>query len=754
MKQMNKEFDEESTGLSLREIYFTIFRHQRLIVTVAGGIAVIAVFVAIFFIKTTYESSTDLLVRTGRESMEIDTTSGTGSPARMRSRDEEIQTEMELIKSREVVDAVVASLGMDSFKPQQNSPGVVMKKLRSKILQAITAEGERGPTALEEQKRRDALLDDLIAGIDVSPLRSSSIFRVSFQGSSPEFARDFLKRLIAVYLDKHSSMYFTDSSYMFINEKTDRFRSELEQIEKEITEFKNRAGATLIQENRFLDQFATLEQEVSESESEFAASQAKVKVLREKLAGLPHATGVEADFSGGAADEMYRRLSALRIREQELLSTYTEASVPVQEVRRQIREVQGMLPRFAQRSGAALPGAMSMQSREGLHLEMIAEEGALSSLEARLAVQREKLAQLKEQYRSVNEDTLVLANLERKRTALEGSYKKFSENLQQARIDQSLKLEKISNITIAQQPTYSLQPLKTRKMVVLLGGVFGGILAAVGLAFFLESFDHTIRKPDDIQERLNIRCLVSLPEFENAQRMMPEMQEHPNLTIVPERKDQRSSATMPGRLNAGVTKYFDALMQRLIFSDKEQPGLPYIIAVTSARSGEGVSTVAANLAMRLARLGHGRVLLADMNPVILDHEDTREPGRFPALGNMIALQGGVDAAGLPAALLDRLFLMQYSKQNRTETALGEMPGMWGKDYEFIVMDVPPVLNNEGAPMVARLAHKVILVVQAERERWQVIRRAQEMLEEANANLIGAILNKRAMYIPQWLYRRL
>ncbi|MBN2108190.1 MAG: hypothetical protein JW832_12270 [Deltaproteobacteria bacterium] len=755
MTQMNKEFEDESPGLSLRELYFTIFRHQRLIVTVAAGAAVIAVIAALFFIKTTYESSADLLVRAGRESMEVDTTSGVEGPSRMRNRGEEIQTEMEIIKSREVIDAVVTSFGMDFFKQPEAGAGMLIKKFRSWIRQAATGEGDRIPTDREKQKFRDSLIDRLMAGIEVKPVKTSSLFRVSFQGSSPDFARDFLQRLIAVYLDKHSSMYFTDSSYMFINEKTDKFRSELEQIEKEITEFKNRASATLIQEERFLDQFATLEQGVSESESAFAASQAKVKVLREKLAGLPHASGAEADSSGAAADEILRRLSALRIREQELLSTYTDASVPVQEVRRQIREVQNMLPRSVQRPGAALPGAMSMQSREGLQLEMIAEEGVLSSLEARLAVQREKLAQLKEQYRSVNEDTLVLANLERKRAALEGSYKKFSENLQQARIDQSLKLEKISNITIAQHPTYSLQPLKTKKMVVLLGGVLGGILAAVGLAFFLESFDHTIRKPDDIQERLNMRCLVSLPEFETPQRMIPDMHELPNLTIVPERKKSQSS-TMASKLsNTAVIKYFDALMQSLIFSDKEQPGLPYIIAVTSARSGEGVSTVAANLAMRLARLGHGRVLLADMNPMNLDHEGTsREPGRFPALGNMIALQGEKDAAGLPAVLLDRLFLMQYSGQNQKGTALGEMQSLWGKEYEFVVMDVPPVLNNEGASMIARLAHKVILVIQAERERWQVIRRAQEVLEEAHANVIGAILNKRIMYIPQWVYRRL
>ncbi len=247
--------------------------------------------------------------------------------------------------------------------------------------------------------------------------------------------------------------------------------------------------------------------------------------------------------------------------------------------------------------------------------------------------------------------TLLLVKMERRRAALEDSYKKFSENLQQARIDQSLKLEKISNITIAQQPTYSLQPLKTKKMVVLLAGLLGGIFAAVALAFVLESFDHSIRKPEDIQERLNMRFLASLPQFENSQRMMPEMQELPNLTILPERKkSQSSTATAEAHQIPLVIKYFDALMQRLIFSDKEQPGLPHIIAVTSARSGEGVSTVAANLAVRLARLGHGHVLLADMNLMNLDHEETREPGRFPALGNMMALQGEKDAAGLPAAL--------------------------------------------------------------------------------------------------------
>jgi uncharacterized protein involved in exopolysaccharide biosynthesis len=558
MKQMHKEFEEESPGLSLRELYFAIFRHQLLIICVAGGIAVVAAAAALFFMKQSYESSANLLVRTGRESLAIDPTAGVGDQIRLRPREEEIRTEMEVIKSREVIDAVVTSLGMDFFlKQEEKGEGSLASKIMKWVSRALGTGGDQpAPTARELQKFQDGLVDSLRNQIEVEPVRSSSIFRVALQGPTPEFAQTFLQKLIAVYLDKHSSMYFTDSAYTFINEKTDRFRNELEQVENEITQFKNAASSMLIQEQRFLDQFATLQQEVRTSESDLASAQAKVKVLQARLSAMPQATGdqTSGDSLGMALDDITRRLSALRIREQELLSTYTDSSIPVQEVRRQIREVQGMLPRFVQRPGSGLSAAVSQQSREGLQMELISEESTVSSLQARLEVQRQKLAELKAQFQDVNENNQALVKMERRRAALEESYKKFSENLQQARIDQSLKLEKISNITIAQQPTYSLQPIKTKKMVVLLLGPIAGLFIALVLAFIMESFDHTIRKPDDIQDRLNIRCLVSLPEFENAQKMIPEMQELPNLTIVPERKKAQSSTTAPQHTNTTVIK--------------------------------------------------------------------------------------------------------------------------------------------------------------------------------------------------------
>lgn len=756
--QKQHEFISEQPYFSLRDLYFTVFRHQRLIACVAGGIAAVALIAVLFFIKEPYESSANLLVRTGRESMAVDPTAGAGAQRSMRSRAEEIRTEMEILKSREVIDAVVESFGLDYFlAQQQDSPRSMLKRLWKKLGRPLLAAGQ-SPALPEEvqrerQKARDGIVDSLTDLIAIEPLQNSSIFKVSFQGPTPEFAQEFLRRLINIYLDKHSAMFFTDSAYHFLHEKTSSFRNELEKVEKDIKEFKNKPVATLIQEQRFLDQFATLQQEVSNSESDLASSQARLQVLRKKLGALAPAPG-----QGGAGmdidtEDMARRVSELKINEQELLSTYTEQSIPVKEVRRQIQELQRMLPRASRRPGSTLPAAMSIKTREGLSLELIAEEGNMSSLRAKLAVQRENLDRLQRQFKDVNENGLVLVKMERKRSALEDSYKKFSENLQQARIDQSLKLEKISNITIAQKPTYSLQPIKTMKLMVLFTGLFGGIIAALVLAFVLDSFDHSIKKPEDLKDKLNLPFLASLPLFADSRRLIPEMQALPNLTMLPEHKKSRLSLG-PESSSAMAVKYFDALMQRLVLSDRTQRGLPHTIAVTSAHSGEGVSTVAANLAVRLARLGQGHVLLMDMNLLNLDHTNKEPAGQYPALGNMVALQERQVSEGRPLALIDKLYLIQHSGQQRAATEIDELQSLWRRDYDFVVIDVPPVLDNAGASFLAQLADKVILVIQAERERWQVLKRAKDLLDDAQANVIGAILNKRSMYIPEWLYRNL
>ena len=72
----------------------------------------------------------------------------------------------------------------------------------------------------------------------------------------------------------------------------------------------------------------------------------------------------------------------------------------------------------------------------------------------------------------------------------------------------------------------------------------------------------------------------------------------------------------------------------------------------------------------------------------------------------------------------------------------------------MVFDVPATMDMASSALqVANLADGVIMVVEAERTGWHVVKEARDLLRQANAEILGVVLNKRKFYVPDWLYRR-
>jgi capsular polysaccharide biosynthesis protein len=92
----------------------------------------------------------------------------------------------------------------------------------------------------------------------------------------------------------------------------------------------------------------------------------------------------------------------------------------------------------------------------------------------------------------------------------DAKYRKYSDNQEQARIDQALEQNKISNISVVQPAIASTEPVKPRKSLNLALGFFLGIFGALGLAFFCEYLDHSIKNPSDVEEKLKLPVLTSI----------------------------------------------------------------------------------------------------------------------------------------------------------------------------------------------------------------------------------------------------
>jgi len=185
---------------------------------------------------------------------------------------------------------------------------------------------------------------------------------------------------------------------------------------------------------------------------------------------------------------------------------------------------------------------------------------------------------------------------------------------------------------------------------------------------------------------------------------------------------------------------------------------PHTVVFCGVESGSGATRVCARTAETLASQAKGSVCLVDANV------------RTPSLHDCY---GRKNHRGLTDALLHshpirdlvnpvnggNLWLLSCGSTVPdpyllfTAERLGACLVELRQQFDFVLVDAPPVNAFADAPLLAKLADGVVLVVQANSTRREAAKNAVERLTAAKVQLLGAVLNKRRFPIPQALYRR-
>lgn len=178
------------------------------------------------------------------------------------------------------------------------------------------------------------------------------------------------------------------------------------------------------------------------------------------------------------------------------------------------------------------------------------------------------------------------------------------------------------------------------------------------------------------------------------------------------------------------------------------------VGITSCYRKEGVSTIA----RLLARTGacQRKVLLVDAN---LAHPSVHEYfGIQPTPGLLQAISGETMVRNAIRSYLPDLSLLASGTASDgpdhflpTDLFLPLFPPV-AAQYDLILVDLPAVTDDSSTIELCGLLDGVALVVEAERVHWQAGLRAATRLRQSGAPLLGAVLNKRRDYIPDWLYR--
>jgi len=206
-----------------------------------------------------------------------------------------------------------------------------------------------------------------------------------------------------------------------------------------------------------------------------------------------------------------------------------------------------------------------------------------------------------------------------------------------------------------------------------------------------------------------------------------------------------------------------------------------VIGITSAQQNEGSSTVLSLIAQMISAKQDSYYwsnLSSDMNKSALSVNQLQKrsnllidtqfmnpnlhktfqvgmtPGLYDFMSNGIALRDVIRDISMSLKLIPLGDKSKYAFPKFNVEKLEFLLEYVKPQYEYIFLDIPPILSYPEAITLSKLCDGVVLVVHARKTRWEIIHEAHRMLERVGVNVIGSILNKRKFYIPQWFYDRL
>jgi capsular exopolysaccharide synthesis family protein len=289
-----------------------------------------------------------------------------------------------------------------------------------------------------------------------------------------------------------------------------------------------------------------------------------------------------------------------------------------------------------------------------------------------------------------------------------------------------------SNIQVVDRAELPRTPFKPNKRLNLLLAVVVGLFLGVGLAFFFEYLDNTVKTPEDIEQ------LIRLPSF----GMVPEISYH-------RRKQLESGTSYPvelitfGHPKSMLSEAYRNIRTSILLSFSEKP--PKRIAITSPNPAEGKTTTVINTAISLSQTG-AKVIIVD--------SDLRKPrvhkvfneDNGVGLSNFLSGHTGLESIIKNTEIPNLYYIPAGPIPPNPSELIGSnlfknMVDSLGEQFDHIVFDSPPVLGFADSIILSTIVDGIIIVALGGKTPRETLQRAKEVLYQVNGKILGVVINR-------------
>lgn len=455
-----------------------VYTRRRLFIVVAASIALIAVFSCFFRVKV-YEAKSSVFIE--RNVLDSLMKGLTVSP----SMDDRIRVLRYSMVSRDLVTRTLKQLEMDVderyIEPVQFE--TLVKKCMAK-------------TSIRIQKQE--------------------MFTVSIIDPDPDFAQKYINTLVNIYVeenltDKREESY---SANRFLTEQVTIYKQKLDEIDNRIIAFRKETGIyTTSNEPSIMAKISQDEETLNNIKSLKAESYATIKTIGQQLEmSRARALGYSAPSEGnGAGNEIEQLQSKL----DDLLLVYNDQYPSVIKLKDQIIELQKRQQDNRKTSRVVVQKDTYNPIDDPIYVDLkMRMNTAQSNLNALEAKEKDLLASIrasKDLLRNFPEDKKTLNDLERERSMQAALYEKLLERVNISEVSKQMEVsDKSTTFRIVDPAILPTTPVGKKRIVLMLIGIFAGLVAGLASVYVAEQADSSIKTPQELRA-LGVTVLAEIP---------------------------------------------------------------------------------------------------------------------------------------------------------------------------------------------------------------------------------------------------
>jgi capsular exopolysaccharide synthesis family protein len=596
---------------------------------------------------------------------------------------------------------------------------------------------EESAEAIQNNPDYITVIMDLKSKVDTEQDGVSNLIDVIVTSHDPLFAKNLANTVVQVYREQHSqeiNRKVTEEK-KFIEGQRAVLLDKLHNAEEAIRDFREEhqrlvadpsAGSLMIQQDRLFEIY-------EQKKTVFDRESLILKLLinaEDKPMGSDKVFYYEGMSGGYKA--MADHLVQLLLQRDMLLLNYTDKFPRVVEIKSQIRE-----------------------AVKSMRAQLLFEIGVLRRDMADLQHKMDKNQGLIQEAPGIG---LEMVRLERDRSIALEVYTQIEKRYQDALIADVEKIEEVKIVKPALEQRIPINPTKVGTNVAL--GIIIGLVLGIVFAFLVETFDTSIGAVEEIEAFLGTRVLGMIPflKFEDVRDSLSGLtgdQENFDEKTI-RRHFQLISHYMP---TSTLAENYRALRTNFNFLMGEKDAK--VVVMTSTYQGEGKTSVAVNLAIATAQLGH-KVLLIDgdfrrpiiakafgleskpgLTDVILGNYKWQDVVR--SMSDLMVGEMGIDEVTRTPGLENLFILPSGTKADNPAELIGakivgEIMGQMRDSYDIVIIDAPPVLAATDATIWSSRADVAIIVYQVGKVARGALRRAKAQLDHVKAQMLGIVLN--------------